>query len=63
MKRNKIIIQIRGVDEIWSDEDKEKWLKKLNRQYPDFFNRGGWPPQSVLTLNPIKGFETTPNHF
>jgi len=26
---------------------------------PDFFNRGGWPPQSALTLNPIEGFETT----
>jgi len=26
---------------------------------PDFFNRGGWPPQPVLTLNPIEGFKTT----
>jgi hypothetical protein len=26
---------------------------------PDFVNRGGWPFQSVLTLSPIEGFETT----
>ena len=26
---------------------------------PDLFNRGGWPPESVLALNPIEGFETT----
>jgi len=26
---------------------------------PDFFNRGGWPSQFALTLNPIEGFETT----
>jgi hypothetical protein len=26
---------------------------------PIFFNRGGWPSQPVLTLNPIEGFKTT----
>lgn len=24
------------MDEVWNDEDKEKWLHKLNKQYPEF---------------------------